>query len=102
MGIEPTSDSDCRSTVLKTEPPTRTNTPPGEIVTTARRPASPARRAGRAARTLTTTVGSRYRPADGRRNHPGSARLARVAGRAAPRVFGCRRRRAFIAGRLDA
>src|SRR5436309_8588883 len=28
MGIEPTSDSDCRSTVLKTAPPTRTNTPP--------------------------------------------------------------------------
>ena len=28
MGIEPTSDSDCRSTVLKTAPPTRTDTPP--------------------------------------------------------------------------
>src|SRR3954464_13104614 len=28
MGIEPTSDSDCRSTVLKTAAPTRTQTPP--------------------------------------------------------------------------
>jgi Phage integrase family len=32
MGIEPTSDSDCRSTVLKTAPPTRTSTPPSTIL----------------------------------------------------------------------
>jgi len=32
MGIEPTSDSDCRSTVLKTAPPTRTDTPPPVVL----------------------------------------------------------------------
>jgi hypothetical protein len=37
MGIEPTSDSDCRSTVLKTAPPTRTSTPPAPNLP-ARRP----------------------------------------------------------------
>jgi hypothetical protein len=36
MGIEPTSDSGCRSTVLKTAAPTRTQTPPAEMYTWAR------------------------------------------------------------------